>query len=507
MSGPPIRLAVLGLSHESNSFAPGRTGLSRIEAAGIHRGQKMRERFAGGTSTIAGFLDVEATRVSDRPVELAPLLYTFPTPGPVLDDDAFETVVSEMVASIRNGMPWDGVLLGQHGSAVTSRHPDADAEVARRIRALVGDVPIGLATDMHANLSQDLVDASDVIVGYRSNPHLDARPRAAECATLVATMAATGRRPYQALMPVPIAISIAAQLTGAPPMVDLLKDLDRVLETPGIATASIAEGYQYADVPWMGMAAYVAAWSRPALAMDAAGWLASRIWERRGEMVGVAISVLEAVRRAVNSDSPPVLLLDSGDNIGGGSGGDSTALLTETIRQRLHPTLVILDDAQAVTTCIDVGIGSAVSVDVGGRIEATTGPVRIDGVVRTVRQGRFRAAGSAHAGMTALDPGTCAVIDTVAGDVVVLTSQIVMPVHLAQLQVLGVSVSGMRAVIAKGVQSPRPAYEPVCGEVIVVDSPGSTTLDLGALPYRHRRVPLYPFEEPEPPHGTSWRPG
>ena len=52
-----------------------------------------------------------------------------------------------------------------------------------------------------------------------------------------------------------------------------------------------------------------------------------------------------------------------------------------------------------------------------------------------------------------------------------------------------------RVIVAKGVVSPRPAYQPIASEVLLVDSPGVTTSDLNFFEYRKRRVNLYPFDE------------
>lgn len=280
MAVRPVRLAALGLSHESNTFAPGRTGLERMEEAGFLRGDAIRERHAGGTSTMSGFLEVEGDGVT-----VVPLLHTFPVPGPMLDRDAYEAVVREMVAAVREGGPWDGVLLAQHGAAVADGQPDADAEVCRRIRAAVGpDVPIGLALDMHANLDAATVGPVDVTITYRSNPHLDALERAREVAELIVRAARGEVELRQAIERVPIAIGIAAQHTEAEPMAGLLRDLDRVLVTPGVLTASIAEGYQYADVAALGMSALVVSNGDELLAREAARWLAARIWDARGAM-------------------------------------------------------------------------------------------------------------------------------------------------------------------------------------------------------------------------------
>jgi microcystin degradation protein MlrC len=213
------------------------------------------------------------------------------------------------------------------------------------------------------------------------------------------------------------------------------------------------------------------------------------------------------VARAGESPRWPVLLLDSGDNIGGGSGGDSTAVFSETVRQGLHPTLVLLHDPAAVAACRNVPVGGRVALDVGGRVEHHTPPLALRGTLTYLGPGAFAGRGAAHAGLDSLDPGETAVVVSDAGDSVVISSRLVMPTSLGQVHVLGIDPGAFRVIVAKGVQSPRPAYEPVSREIIVVGSPGATTLDLRSLPYRARRRPLWPFEEPTAPSGGGlWEP-
>ena len=58
----------------------------------------------------------------------------------------------------------------------------------------------------------------------------------------------------------------------------------------------------------------------------------------------------------------------------------------------------------------------------------------------------------------------------------------------------GILPETYRIVVAKGVDSPRPAYQPIAGEVILVNSPGVTIGGPVDVHLRHRRRPLYPFE-------------
>ena len=62
------------------------------------------------------------------------------------------------------------------------------------------------------------------------------------------------------------------------------------------------------------------------------------------------------------------------------------------------------------------------------------------------------------------------------------------------MRAMGIHPETYRIVVAKGVASPRPAYQPIAGEVILVNTPGVASADLSNFAYHRRRIPLYPFE-------------
>ncbi|MBO0703054.1 MAG: M81 family metallopeptidase, partial [Candidatus Dormibacteraeota bacterium] len=182
MPNPPIRLAALGLMHESNTFASELTDLAAFRVSGILRGEEMWAQLATSRHSLAGFHDVH----DGTSVVVEPLMFSGASPGGPITRDAFEQLGGEMLDRLRAGGRWDGVLMAQHGAAVSEQHVDADAELVSRARAIVGpDVPIGVALDLHGNLSRRVVEQSTVAVAYRTNPHGDARERARECADLV----------------------------------------------------------------------------------------------------------------------------------------------------------------------------------------------------------------------------------------------------------------------------------------------------------------------------------
>jgi microcystin degradation protein MlrC len=484
-----MRLATLGLAHETNTF-------SRVpadnEQFSVLRGEELRQKHGSATTTLAGYF-AAADRLG---FELVPLLFAVAGPIGTITKDAFDRIVGEMLALLEQHGPWDGVLMPQHGAAVSEDFPDADGEIVRRVRAMVGpNVPIGVSLDMHANVSQKVVEQSTVTTVYRTNPHLDAKERAQECADLIVRTIKGEIRPIQALEMPPLLVNIVKQFTGEEPMRGLVEGIDEVLARPGMLSASVAEGYPYADVDEMGMSFLAVHDGDAAAAREAACWLARRAWDRREALQGDVPSPTEALQYAASSARGPIVLMDVGDNIGGGSSADSTYLLAEAQRLGIRSFLQTLYDPEAVTHCVVAGVGSTVSIAVGGKTDDLHGsPVSVTGRVRTLFDGQYEDPMPTHGGWRFFDGGMTAVLDTDDGHTLVLTSKRTGNTSLEQMYSVGVRPERFKIVVAKGVVSPRPAYSRIAAEIVLVNTPGVTTSDLNFFTYRRRRKPLYPFE-------------
>ena len=487
-----MRLATLGLSHETNTFSRVPADYEQFARGGIARGDEIVREYRDSNATMAGFLEA-----ADRfGVVVVPLLMARTGPIGTITRDAFDRIVGEMLQLLTEQGPWDGVLLAQHGAAVSEAYPDADGEIAARVRALVGpDVPVGMAIDMHANISPRMIEQTTVTVVYRTNPHLDPRERALECAELVVRTIEGAIRPIQALETPPLVINIVKQFTGEEPMLGVVRDVEAAIGRPGMLSASAAEGYPYADVAEMGMAFLAVHDGDAGAARDAARWLARRAWERRAQMVGDIPSPEEALRRAAAATRGPVVLMDVGDNIGGGSSADSTVILEAARRLGIRGLLQTLYDPEAVRACVAAGVGAVVTLAVGGKTDEMHGrPVVVSGRVRTISDGQFEDPTPTHGGFRYFDGGTTVVLETTDEHTLVLESRRVGNTSLEQMYSAGVRPERKRIVVAKGVVSPRAAYAPIATEIILVNTPGVTTADLSFFQYRRRRRPLYPFE-------------
>jgi microcystin degradation protein MlrC len=375
--------------------------------------------------------------------------------------------------------------------------PDADGSLVSRVREVVGpDTPIGLALDMHANISPRMIAGSTITVGYATNPHVDARERGEALARLTVSAARGEVAPAQALVQVPAVIDITRQDTGAEPMRGLMALAGEAATQPGILSVTLAEGYPWGDVPEMGMAVVVVADSDVGLARATAARLGDAVWWARAGFETQAMAPADALAAAA-AGPQPALVLDCGDNIGGGGPGDSTVLLAEALRLGLRGVLVIIADAPAVERCVSAGVGGRVALMVGGRGEPRwCAPVAVSGRVRRIGDGRYQEPTATHGGRRLFDAGTSAVVDLDGGSILVLTSRAVMPTSLEQLRALDLEPERIPILTAKGVVSPRAGYERVTRATWVADTPGVTAAGLTGLSYMHRRRPLFPFEDP-----------
>jgi microcystin degradation protein MlrC len=290
-------------------------------------------------------------------------------------------------------------------------------------------------------------------------------------------------------------IEIACQHTNEQPAQGLYDDLRAVLAWPGILSASVAMGFYYSDVEEMGAGFIAVADRDQALAARAARWMADRAWARREQFLGNIPAPADAVRSAAQSARRPVVLMDIGDNTGGGSPADSTILFAEILRQGARNALVVLYDPGAVQACAEAGVRSEIEVEVGGKTDTRHGsPVRIRGRIRTLSDGCFVETQPRHGGWGASDQGITAVVETAEEHTVVLTSLRMPPLSLEQILSLGIHPERKAILIAKGVVAPRAAYEPVAGEIRLVDTPGVTCNNPGQFTYARRRRPLFPLE-------------
>lgn len=436
-------------------------------------GEAMRERWTGAHHELGGFF----AGCAAEGLEAVPGFATYAVPSGTIAAEDFERLADSLINAIQ---PVDGLLVALHGATVSEAFPDADGEILRRIRARVGpDLPIVVTLDLHANISQQMLAHCNAIIAYRTNPHLDQRERGEDAARLLAGIFRGDVKPVMALAATPLAVPISAQNTAN---LFLFDDLREVLNCPGILSASVALGFYYADVEEMGTSFLAVANGDRALAEHAVQWMSDRAWERSRELLPTLPSAAEAVAAAITSAAKPVALMDIGDNVGGGSPGDSLVLFEECLRQGARNVLTVIHAPDKVDLCVAAGVGAQVSLGFSS------------GTVRLLSDGLFTERKVRHGGWTHCDQGLTAVVETAENHTIVLTSRRMAPMSLEQIRSAGVIPESKDILIVKGVIAPQAAYREVAASIVLVDTPGPTANDPASFDYKHRRRPMFPME-------------
>ncbi len=486
-------IAIGGINHETNTFNPRKTVLGDFTARNIPAEEFLREE-AKSSSTVSGFI----AGAKQHGLDVYP---TFDTEAPPLGPirrEAFDTLTSEFLARLKAAPKLDGLLLFLMGAMVTEDYPLADVEVVRRVRAAMGDgFPIVVVHDYHANVSDEIVRLTSVLITYKECPHLDSKQRGEQAARIMAGIVSGKLKPVQALVKPPMIYNLIFQNTFRPPFGPVTEESRRLERNPKILAVSVPGGYQWGDVPNMGPSAVVVTDNDPELAQREARRLSDMLWASRDQLKLNLPDPAAAVAQAMASGKFPVALFDTGDNIGGGSSGDSTFILAELIRQKAAGWFVPFTEPEAAAAAFRAGVGQPFDQMVGGKADTLHGkPVRVRGRVRSLHLGTYFETEVRHAGRRYFDMGLTAVIEADGSapdlpNLIMLTTKPAIPLSIHQLVSCGVYPERMKILVVKGTIAPRPAYEPVAAKIIEVDSPGVSAVNPARFQYKNVRRPMF----------------
>ncbi len=489
-----MRIGILSLIHESNTFAVTPTTIDMFRRDDLLIGEELRSKYERGHHQISGFF----AGLTEAGMEAVPLFHASTPPSGTIVKETCDELIRLMFEALDQAGPLDGFLVSPHGANAGegSDYRDLDGFWLAKLRAHVGrERPIICVIDPHANLSQRMVEACDATIAYRSNPHLDQKERGLEAVDLLVRALRGEVKPVQRASFPPLGINIERQGTTLWPCLPLCELANSQLEKPGVLSNSVVLGFPYADVEEMGSSAIAVTDGDPELAQRLADEITAYMIAHRDEFIGEYIAVEQAVEQAVGLEGP-VCLLDMGDNVGGGSAADSTLIAHEIHRRGDATGFVCLFDPEAQKQARASGIGARLTLRMGGKTDDRHGePLTAEVTVASLHEGRFEESEVRHGGLTQFDMGPTSVVTTDTGLTISLTDRRVVPVSLGVVTSLGLAPAAFQILIAKGVHAPVAAYEPVCTRLIRVNTAGATAADMRTFAHQYRRRPMYPFEE------------
>lgn len=481
LSRPSIGIA--GISIESSTFSP---HISGDEAFTIRTGSDLLAYYP--------FLnDGAELRVA---AQWQPLYHGRSLPGGAVSGETYRAMKDAILLGIADSEPFDGFFLDIHGAMSVEGMQDAEADLAMAVRAALGpDALVSASMDLHGNVSRELLDAVDLITCYRMAPHEDAMntKERAVFNLLTRLRSADGsdvqaRRPWKAWLQVPVLLPGEKTSTRLEPAKGIYAQVADAADLDGVVDAALWVGYAWADEPRCQAAVVVTGDDRDVISREAQR-IGRQYWDARDDFVfvGPTATLGEALDQALSKDAArPFVISDSGDNPTAGGAGDVSWTLAQLLaRPELRePGRVVIQasifDPEAVAVAASAGVGSEVSLKVGGRVDSNPcGPVPITGEVFSITENDAEA-------------GTQVVIRS--GSVHAIITERRKPFHhLDDFRILGLQPETADVVIVK-IGYLEPELHDLAADWILALTPGGVDQNLLRLGHHNLAPGVHPFD-------------
>ena len=483
-----MRIAVLYFAHETVTFLRNDTTLADFTYEGS---PARREALLAhdARSYMGGFVKVAREHADVELVGIeSPLWPRTGTGSGWITTEAYETLLGRMIADLEANGRFDGVYLALHGAMGVHGVARPEADIARRVRAVVGPGAFIVGTfDPHGNEDEEFLRHADMAFTVKYFPHYDSYLQGERAGRMLVRAVRGDYAPKTVTVKVPIISPTVLQWTGASPWMDLVqRALTWEAREPDLY-ANVFFGFPFADVPDVGMTVQVMTNGNETLARKAADDLAGWAWRQREALltstkVHAIADGVRLAKEAIARGEGPVVLADHSDR-----SGSATWLLKEILAQDLSGVLVAtIADARAHDTLKARGVkaGDPFDMEVGGLVDESAGaPVRITGTVLNAVEGYGQL---------------WTVVQFGRGNVLVLSRYLIQVQEPWSLKALGLDVTSFKAFAIKSRVHFRRGFDDsgFARTILLVepDQPFLGTVHLDGLPYRNVDLrKFYPY--------------
>jgi len=484
-------IAVGGFQHETNTFAPHLATLDAFERPdswpALTIGEPLFETMRGLNIPLPGFID-KAAQDGHR---VLPLCWCSAEPSSYVTHEAFERVAEIICGPLRELERLDAVYLDLHGAMVTESHQDGEGELLRRVRDIVGPaVPVVISLDLHANVTEAMLEYCDAMAIYRTYPHLDMAASGVRAYDLLLALL-QGQTLHKAMRKLPFLLPLTSQCTDFEPCLSIYRSLPAESDQQGIDNVDFAAGFPPSDIDECGPA--IVAYGEDETAVEAA---VERVYQRvlaaepdfEVELLDAETAVQRAMRNTLDK---PVVLADAQDNPGAGGTSDTTGLLAALVSQGARQAVIaMIYDPDVARQAHASGVGAEFDASLG----AKSGAQGIDAYpacyrVEALGDGNFTFTGAMNLNSPA-QLGAMVLLRVVDEDSevrVIVGSSRSQCLDQAMIRHLGVEPSGQKIVAVKSTVHFRADFDPIAAETLVVIVPGVNFCKFDDLHYRNLR--------------------
>ena len=491
-----MKVVIARLNHETNTFSPVPTPLAAFGAGDPHGPAFGAEAYAAGkdsATAMGAFIDA----AERRGCAIQTPLFAMANPSGTVDASAYRVMRAAILAAIAEGC--DAIMLDLHGAMVVADNDDGEGGLLERIRAIAPATPLTLALDLHGNVTDTMVRLADIVVGFKTYPHVDMYDTGAHAARLLFDMLNGKIKPVVAIARPGVLAHTLCQNTEIPGAMRDGVEFARELERHGALAATVFGGFYLADIADAGMSVVVVADGDTQKAAHWADDCSALLRARKSEFIFRQMPLPESIARAKAVRHGLTLLLDHGDNCMSGGTCDTMDVLDECLRQGLtHIGVGPVCDPQAVAQLIAAGAGATVTIELGNKLPmpkigmAARVPLRLTGQVRTISNGEYTISGPIYTG-TRCYMG-CTVLFDIGAAHIVVTEQTQEPWDLGVFACVGLDPARERYLILKSRMYYRPVFAPLATTIIECASAGVCSSDFSLFDYRNVRRPIYPLD-------------
>ncbi|MBO9195158.1 M81 family metallopeptidase [Rhizobium sp. 16-449-1b] len=472
-----LRIAVGRLYHESNRLNPQPATIDQFEI------QRDSAVFECAGSTLGGIIK----HLQGASADILPLISVSGPPSGLIEHRFYEDIRNELLERIDKAQP-DAIVLDLHGAAATTQIADVEGDLLAHLREHVGPkVPIGVGLDLHAHLTDPMLENTDICIACKENPHADVVECGERAAELTLQVLQGHLQPVVVSARVPMILPGAGETASGPLGAIHAKARSLAAAGTGIVDISIYNVFRYADDYDIGQVVTVMTDGTVSLATGLSEDLARAFWQSREQFTDDLLEIDDAFETVRSQPSArPYVMADMGDRILAGAPGDSTILLAAVLERfdDLIGALTITDPA-SVVRAQEAGIGATITLDVGGQITPGFSPRSITGRVSHLSDGNYRLAGPFHGGeASSLGPAAILLVDERI--YVLLTSKPAFSHDPAVFTSQGIDLKSLDFVVVKSGYHFTMNFEGLATPMLV-STPGVGYYRKGIFPYHKSR--------------------
>lgn len=382
----PVRIAFGRLMQENNSFSSVLTTETDFMRCHLAAGPALLKLCETNTWEIDGYLKnmelsgfMQAVQKADVAIQVVPLISAWSVPGGPVERYFFDALVNDFCERLKEAEPVDAVYLALHGAMAVEGIEDAEVYLIEAMRKAVGNIPVAVSFDLHANYTRAKHEAIDICCSYHTNPHYDMFRTGLKTGQLLIDYLKESVTPVKAWRSLPLLFAGGNNLSMLQPMRPLFQRIKQIEQHPQVLAVNLFMCHPFIAHPEVGWAIQVTTDKDEKLAEQLADELAERCWQLRKKQPQSPLSVPEMLKKVRSArlarSLGSIAVCDASDVVAAGGTGENTNLLKALLKTAgdlisLYP----LRDPVAVEELWGKAAGDQVSLTVGGRLQPEFNP-------------------------------------------------------------------------------------------------------------------------------------